>query len=213
MMNRWFYTILCLAFVLAAGCAHTEYKLVQTDSRGNELNSYKAFFDSEKSMRQAVARDFSRGNYEQAALWGQAYLAHWSGSVKTDHAADIAMISSLAHLFIVDHPKDLETIYFNNGHIKAALDLLHNQALRQTSQSHCSAELIRIVDKGAYNELAFYAFTQTISEAVRLEGQTPIIIPDARTIRNLEAINSVYPKWYEDTEVDSWLMCLAVAGS
>ncbi len=212
-MNRWFYTVLYLPFVLAIGCVHTEYKLVQTDSRGNELNSYNASFDSEKSMREAVVRDFSRNKYEQAARWGQAYLAHWSGSVKAGHAADISMISALAHLFMVDHPKDLETIYFNNGHIKAALAHLHNQSLRGTGQKYCSTELIRIVNKGAYNELALYAFIQTMPEAVRLEGQTPIITPDVGTIRNLGAIKGVYPKWYEDTEVDSWLMCLTVAGS
>ncbi len=187
----------------------TTYNLKETDPQGNIVNTYHASFGNEQSMRESIFRDFARKRYADAARWGNAYLNHWQGNVTPCHAADMSMIVALSHLYMVQNPSSLETLFINNGHIKAAMDHLQNHHLKEFAAIHCSNDLHRILDRGAYNESALFGFIQGMHNSTTLLEQTPVITPDREIVRTLEAIKREYPKWYEDVEVSPWLRCLA----
>ena len=128
-MRVRFLWLVLLPFVAGWGCAPaTHYRLVETDAAGKELRTHSMTTEKMGKMAYIVSQHFAARQNIDVIRWGNAYLAlrDRDNEFGTPHEdADVSMMVALAHLFLIKPPSDLETIYINNGHIKAAMDKLH----------------------------------------------------------------------------------------
>jgi hypothetical protein len=136
MRHQLISLFLLLPFVVGWGCTPaTHYRLVETDSMGKELRTHSLSNENKNQLPYIVSQHFAAGQNVDVIRWGNAFLAlrdreREFGTPQED--ADVSMMIALAHLFLVKPPSDLETIYINNGHIKAAMEKL--QRVRKFDQ-------------------------------------------------------------------------------
>lgn len=207
------FVALIILVILSTGCASNNYHLIEKSPQGDHLNTYKTNYDDADEIYNAIVVHFAGKEYSDAILWGTAYLNEWGSNADKDTVADVSILIVLSHLSQLEKPSELETIYFNNGHIQAAINKLQNPYLKRAGGRYCAPKLKHILEKGAYNEDAMYAFVRTLRESVYFSDEKPQIAPDREMDEVLQAINNKYPKWFEDMGIESWKECLITSQS
>ncbi len=207
------FVALIILAIISAGCASNNYKLIEKSPQGDHLNTYKTDYDNADEIYNAIIVHFAGKEYSDAILWGNAYLNEWGSKADRDTVANVSMLTVLSHLSQLEKPSELETIYFNNGHIQAAINKLQNPYLKRAGEQYCAKKLKYILVKGAYNEEAMFAFVRTLIQSVHFSGEKFQIVPNRNMDDVLQAINNKYPKWYEDMGIESWKECLITSQS